>query len=173
MLVNDQIKASNVQLIAKDGENLGLVSRDKALQMAIDAQLDLVQMSDKGKQDAPVAKIMDFGKVLYDKKKKLTESKKRQKIVQVKEIKLRPKIGIHDYNTKMKRGVEFLKKGKYLKITLMFRGREMATRAARGAEMFTQIDDTFREYDILNKLVIEKESKMGQFWSKIYYLKDK
>ena len=114
---------------------------------------------------------MDFGKALYEKKKKLAEAKKHQKIVQVKEVKFRPKIGAHDFETKMKRGVEFLRAGKHLKITLMFRGREMATKHERGLELFERIHQVFEEHGLLKDLVQEKDAKAGQFWSRIYYIK--
>jgi len=169
--VNEEIRVRTVQLINQNGENIGAISRDEALKLATEVQLDLVMIAPKGAEGMPVVKIMDFGKVLYEKKKKLAEAKKRQKIVQVKELKFRPKIGEHDLLTKMKRGVEFLKAGKHLKITLMFRGREIATKYERGTELFDRIKRVFREEGLLDDLVIEKESKAGQFWFRIYYLK--
>ena len=91
----------------------------------------------------PVAKIMDFGKALYAKRKQQAEAKKSQKIIQVKEIKMRPKIGEHDYQTKMNQAIDFLKDGKHVKITLMFKGREAAMREERGEELFRKIDESF------------------------------
>ena len=169
--VNQEIRANEVQLITQDGENIGVISRDQALKMAQEADLDLVLIAEKGGENVPVVKIMDFGKALYEKKKKQVEAKKRQKVIQIKEVKLRPKIGTHDYQTKMKRGIEFLLAGKHLKITLMFRGREIATKYERGTQLFERIEKTFEEHYILDKLVKEKDSRYGQFWSKIYYLK--
>src|SRR5882724_1528488 len=99
-LINQQIRAENVQLITQDGENVGLVSRNQALRQAEEAGLDLVLIA--AKDDVPVVKIMDFGKVLYEKKKKTIEAKKHQKVIQIKEIKMSPKIGDHDYQTKIK-----------------------------------------------------------------------
>jgi len=170
--VNEEIRFKMVQLINQDGENIGVISRDDALRFASQAGLDLVMIASKGNEGVPVVKIMDFGKALYEKKKKLAEAKKRQKVIQIKELKFRPKIGEHDFLTKVKRGIEFLKAGKHLKVTLMFRGREIATKFERGSELFDRIEKSFRETDALGDFVIEKESKMGQFWSRIYYLKN-
>ncbi len=170
--VNENIRAEKVQLIDQNGVNVGVVNRSEALRLAREAELDLVLLSETGAQGVPVVKIMDFGKALYEKKKKLAEAKKRQKVVQVKEIKFRPKIGEHDFETKMKRGIEFLKAGKHLKITLMFgRGREMAKKGERGQALFERIHQVFEEHDMLKDLVQEKDSKAGQFWSRVYYLK--
>ena len=106
----------------------GILSRDEALKLARQADLDLVLLSEKGGEGQPVVKIMDFGKALYAKKKQLAEAKKHQKVIEVKELKLRPKIGEHDYQTKMNQAIQFLKEGKHLKVTLMFKGREAAMR---------------------------------------------
>ena len=170
-MINERIRAPHMQVIASDGENVGVLARTDALRMAENENLDLVLLSEGGSDGVPVVKIMDFGKALYEKKKKLAEAKKRQKVIQVKEIKFRPKIGAHDYETKMKRGIAFLKEGKHLKITLMFRGREMATKRERGQELFERVHQTFQEHGMLKDLVQEKDSKAGQFWSRIYYLK--
>jgi len=169
--INENIRAPKMQLIDENGVNQGVLPRDEALRLAVEAELDLVLLSDTGGMGVPVVKIMDFGKALYEKKKKLAEAKKHQKIVQVKEVKFRPKIGGHDFQTKMKRGIEFLKAGKHLKITLMFRGREMATKEQRALELFERIHKVFEEHDLLQELVQEKDSKAGQFWSRIYYIK--
>jgi len=169
--INEDIRANQVQLINQDGENVGVVSRREALKLAQEADLDLVQIAESGSKGVPVVKIMDFGKVLYERKKKHVEAKKKQKVIQIKEVKLRPKIGEHDYQTKMKRGLEFLNAGKHLKVTLMFRGREIASKHERGQELFERIEKTFEEHGILDKLVREKDSRAGQFWSRVYYVK--
>jgi len=170
-LINEKIRAPQVQLITHTGENIGTVPRRKALEMAQDADLDLVMISPEGKEGIPVVKIMDFGKSLYEKKKKLAEAKKHQKTIQVKEIKIRPKIGEHDYQTKMKQAIQFLNTGKRVKITLFFRGRENVTKQERGMQLFEKINKTFEEHGLLNNLVQEKDARMGQFWSRVYYLK--
>lgn len=170
-LINQQIRAENVQLITQDGENIGTISRDQALRQAEEAGLDLVLIAQTGKEGIPVVKIMDFGKVLYEKKKKTIEAKKHQKVIQVKEVKMSPKIGEHDYQTKIKQAVQFLTAGKRVKITLSFRGREMATKEARGSELFAKIQKSFEEQDWASSLVQEQDAKMGKMWSRIYYLK--
>jgi len=170
-LINQQIRAESVQLITQDGENIGTISRGQALRQAEEAGLDLVLIAQTGKDGIPVVKIMDFGKVLYEKKKKTIEAKKHQKVIQVKEIKMSPKIGEHDYLTKIKQAIQFLTSGKRVKITLSFRGREIATKEARGSELFVKIQKSFEENDWANNLVQEQDSKMGKMWSRIYYLK--
>lgn len=169
-LMNEKIRFDKIQVIAVDGQNLGVISSQEALRLARDAELDLVLLSQTGGLGAPVAKIMDFGKVIYAKKKQMADAKKHQKVIQVKEIKLRPKIGEHDYQTKINQAIDFLKDGKHLKVTLMFKGREAELSRERGDEMFDKIDKSFQDAG-LTKIVQEKDSRMGQFWSRIYYLK--
>ncbi len=169
VIANEAIRARDVQLITEDGRNVGVVSRDEALFRAKEAGLDLVMLSE-GK-DTPIVKIMDLGKELYERKKKQAEAKKHQKVIQVKEIKLRPKIGEHDYVTKMKQGIGFLQDGKHLKVTLLFRGREVANKQERGLEMFQKISQTFQEEGLLEHLAEDKDIKAGPAWSKIFYLK--
>ena len=168
-LINHQIRAENVQLITQDGENIGVVSRLQALRQAEEAGLDLVMIAMK--DDTPIVKIMDFGKSLYEKKKKSLEAKKHQKVIQIKEIKMTPKIGDHDYQTKIKQAIQFLTTGKRVKVTLSFRGREMATKELRGTELFNKIQKSFEEQGFGNNLVQEQDAKIGKMWSRIYYLK--
>ncbi len=168
--INENIRAPQMQLITQEGQNIGLVSRAQALSMARDVSLDLVILAERGKDGFPVVKIMDYGKVLYEKKKKLAEAKKHQKTIQVKEVKIRPKIGEHDYQTKIKRAIEFLQDGKRVKVTLFFRGRENITKEVRGPELFRKVEDSFREHGF-SSLMHEHDSQMGQVWSRTYYLK--
>ncbi|HZW61890.1 MAG TPA: translation initiation factor IF-3 [Candidatus Babeliales bacterium] len=170
-LINDKIRSERVQLITHEGENVGVVPTLKALRMAQEVNLDLVLIAEQGKEGVPVAKIMDFGKVLYEKKKQQAEAKKHQKVIQVKEIKIRPKIGEHDYLTKMNQAIDFLKAGKRVKITLFFKGRENATKDKRGHEIFDKVNHTFEEQGLLKNLVQEEDTNMGQLWSRVYYLK--
>ncbi|MCL4360975.1 translation initiation factor IF-3 [Candidatus Dependentiae bacterium] len=171
-LVNEDIRYDKLQVISNDGRNLGIMIRDQALKMAKSENLDLVILAESGNEGLPVAKIMDFGKMLYAKKKQQAEAKKHQKVIQVKEIKLRPKIGEHDYQTKMNQAIQFLKDGKHLKVTLMFRGREATGLEERGTEIFEKIAKTFEESGLnLTKLAQEKDAKTSQSWSRIYYLK--
>jgi translation initiation factor IF-3 len=121
--INDAISSKEVQLIDESGENLGLVETLDALQRAVDAGLDLVEV---GNSNPPVCKIMDFGKYKFQAQKKASEARKKQKNVEVKEVKLRPNIDTHDYEVKMRAMKRFFDEGDKVKVTLRFRGREMA-----------------------------------------------
>lgn len=171
-LLNEKIRMPRLQLIAEDGRNIGIVSRGEALKLAQEAGLDLVLIAEEGREGVPVAKVMDFGKSLYEKKKKQHEAKKHQKVIQVKEIKMGAKIGEHDFQTKMRQAIEFLKDGKRVKFTLFFKGRENATKVERGTELFDKIQKTFEEYDLLKNLGQEADSKLGSLWSRVYFLKN-
>ncbi len=122
--INDAIRARDVRLIDENGENVGVVSRDDAIQRADQAGLDLVEVSPDA--DPPVCKILDYGKYKYQAQKKAAEARKNQKIVEIKEIKMRPAIDEHDYNVKMRSIKRFFEDGDKVKVTLRFRGREMA-----------------------------------------------
>nr|WP_246713590.1 translation initiation factor IF-3 [Rhizobium esperanzae] len=111
-------------MIGADGENMGVVPTDQALRMAEEAGLDLVEISPN--VEPPVCKILDLGKLKYANQKKAAEARKKQKIVEVKEIKMRPNIDTHDYDVKMKAMGRFFDEGDKVKVTLKFRGREMA-----------------------------------------------
>jgi translation initiation factor IF-3 len=121
--INDRIRAPKVRLIGADGSQVGVVTRDEALGLAQDADLDLVEVAPNA--DPPVCKIMDYGKFKYQESIRAKEARKKQGHHTVKEIRFRPKIGIHDYETKKGRVVEFLNGGHRVKVTVMFRGREM------------------------------------------------
>lgn len=170
-LMNEKIRFERVQVINAEGKNIGIVSRDEALRQAKIDGLDLVIIAEQGNEGVPVAKIMDFGKVLYAKKKQQAEAKKKQHIIQIKEIKLRPKIAEHDYLTKLNQGIQFLKEGKRLKVTLMFKGREAAMRDERGTHLFEKIHQTLEDAGLLKNLIQEKDMKAPQVWSRTYYLK--
>lgn len=122
--VNHQIRIPQVRLIDADGENRGVVSTRDALAMAEEAGLDLVEISPGA--SPPVCKILDYGKFKYEEQKKAAEARKKQKVIDIKEIKLRPTIDTNDYEVKMKAARRFLGDGDKVKVTLRFRGREMA-----------------------------------------------
>lgn len=168
--MNEQIKASRLKVISEDGENLGVMTRDAALALARERELDLVVLSEQ--DDVPLVKIMDFGKSLYLKKKKLAEGKKKQKVIKIKEVKMKPKIGEHDFMTKINQAVGFFHEGHKLKFTLVFSGREIETMHSVGEKLFAHIDQTLAEKGIAD-LVHEKDAAAGRFWSRIYYLKNK
>ncbi|MEM6728554.1 MAG: translation initiation factor IF-3 [Pseudomonadota bacterium] len=122
--VNDRIRAPEIRLIDENGDNVGVVSPSRGMQMAEDAGLDLVEISPNA--NPPVAKIMDFGKFKYEQQKRESEARKKQKTIEVKEVKFRPNTDTHDYDVKMKNVFKFLGNGDKVKVTLRFRGREMA-----------------------------------------------
>ena len=122
--MNEQISVSQVRLIAADGDNVGVVSIEDALNQAYDAGLDLVEISPNA--DPPVCKVTDYGKLKYVSQKKKAEARKKQKVIDVKEIKMRPNIDQHDYDVKMRSIHRFIADGDKVKVTMRFRGREMA-----------------------------------------------
>jgi translation initiation factor IF-3 len=122
--INDAIRAREVRLIDENGQNVGVVSRVDALERAVTAGLDLVEVSPDAQP--PVCKILDFGKFKYQEQKKAAEARKNQKIVEIKEIKMRPTIDDHDYDVKIRSIKRFFDEGDKVKVTLRFRGREMA-----------------------------------------------
>ena len=121
--VNDQIEAASIRLIDARGEMLGVVPLYQALSLADEAGLDLVEISPNA--SPPVCKLLDFGKYKYELQKKENEARKKQKVIEIKEIKMRPGIDDHDYEVKRKAMVRFLTEGDKVKVTLRFRGREM------------------------------------------------
>ena len=122
--MNEDIRAQEVRLIDETGQNVGVVATADALARATQAGLDLVEISPDA--DPPVAKILDYGKFKYQEQKKAAEARKRQKVVEIKEIKMRPSIDDHDYDVKMRAIARFFDEGDKVKVTLRFRGREMA-----------------------------------------------
>ena len=122
--INDQIRVREVRLIDETGQNVGVVALADALTRATDAGLDLVEVSPDA--NPPVAKILDFGKYKYQEQKKAAEARKKQKVVEIKEIKMRPSIDDHDYDVKLRAIRRFFEDGDKVKVTLRFRGREMA-----------------------------------------------
>ncbi|MEM9148125.1 MAG: translation initiation factor IF-3 [Pseudomonadota bacterium] len=122
--VNRQIRVPQIRLIDHEGQNAGVVSPAEAISMAEEVGLDLVEISPNA--SPPVCKIMDFGKFKYESQKKAAEAKRKQKITEIKEVKFRPNIDTHDYDVKMRSVTRFLGDGDKVKVTLRFRGREMA-----------------------------------------------
>jgi translation initiation factor IF-3 len=122
--INERIRAPEIRLIGAEGENVGVVTPGRALAMAVELGLDLVEISPNAVP--PVCKIMDFGKFKYEQQKKEAEARKKQKIIEIKEIKFRPGTDTHDYDVKMRSVKKFLGEGDKVKVTLRFRGREMA-----------------------------------------------
>ena len=122
--MNDEIRVNEVQLIDDDGTNRGVIAIDDALELASNAGLDLVEIAPNSQP--PVCKILDYGRFKYQAQKKAAEARKKQKTFEVKEIKMRPNIDTHDYDVKMRAMRRFFDEGDKVKVTLRFRGREMA-----------------------------------------------
>ena len=123
-MINERIRDKEVRLVSEDGEQLGIMSSREALKMAMDAELDLVKIAPMAKP--PVCKIIDYGKFKYEQTQKDKEAKKKQKTVELKEVRLSPNIDTNDLNTKVNNAKKFIAKGNKVKVTLRFRGREMA-----------------------------------------------
>jgi translation initiation factor IF-3 len=140
--VNKQISALQVRLIDADGENVGVVLVEDALERALDVGLDLVEISPNA--DPPVCKITDSGKLKYESQKKKAEARKKQKTIDIKEIKMRPNIDQHDYDTKMRSIHRFIAEGDKVKVTLRFRGREMAHQEL-GMNVLNRVRDDLEE----------------------------
>jgi len=140
--INDNIRASQVRLIDEDGSQLGIKSTSEAKQYAFDKGLDLVEVASQA--DPPVARIMDYGKYRYEQEQKAKLARKHQTQINVKEIKLRPKIGIHDYNTKKGHVVRFLNQRAKVKVTIMFRGRE-TSHPERGRDLLMRLAEEVSE----------------------------
>ena len=140
--INENIRARECRLIVADGEQVGVVSLNEALRAAEEAGLDLVQISDS---DPIVCKVMDYGKHLYDQKKRANEAKKKQTQMQVKEIKFRPGTDVGDYQVKLRNLIRFLEGGDKTKITIRFRGREMAHQEL-GMELLNRVEADLTDY---------------------------
>lgn len=141
-LINDAITAKRVRIVGAEGEKIGIVSLAEAKQMAYDANMDLVEVSPNA--DPPVCKIMDFGKFQFEQNKKLAVAKKKQKQIQVKEIKFRPGTDEGDYQVKIRSLSKFLNDGDKTKITVRFRGRELAHREL-GMDLLKRIEKDLEE----------------------------
>jgi translation initiation factor IF-3 len=140
--INDAIRVSRVRLIDDDGAQLGIKTTDDAREYAYGKNLDLVEVA--AQADPPVAKVMDYGKYKYEQEQKAKQARKHQMQIQVKEIKFRPKIGVHDYNTKKGHVERFLNQRAKVKVTIMFRGREQ-THPERGRDLLLRLADDVKE----------------------------
>ena len=146
--INEEIRAKDVRLIASDGSQVGVVALVEALRMAREEELDVVEISPEA--EPPVCKIVDFGKFVYQREKKAKEAKKKQKIIEIKEMKFSPKIDKHDYEYRIQHIVDFLSKGDKVKVTIRFRGREMS-HTEFGFELMEKILVDVQEYSTVEK----------------------
>jgi translation initiation factor IF-3 len=146
--VNERIRIKEVRVIGQDGTQLGILPIEQALQTAFDLHLDLVEVAPEARP--PVCRIMDYGKYRYEQAKKAREAKKKQTIIELKEIKLRPKTEEHDFQFKAKHAERFLKEGNKAKITMMFRGREMI-RMDRGKALLERFVEALKEVAVVEQ----------------------
>ncbi|MAM61234.1 translation initiation factor IF-3 [Maritimibacter sp. UBA3975] len=140
--VNEKIRVPEIRLIGAEGENVGVVTPERGMELAAQVGLDLVEISPNA--TPPVCKIMDFGKFKYEQQKRESEARKKQKTIEVKEVKFRPNTDIHDYDVKMRNVQKFLENGDKVKVTLRFRGREMAHQNL-GRELLERVAEDTKE----------------------------
>ena len=152
LMINEQIRDREVRVVSESGEQLGIMSAREAMKLAQEAELDLVKIAPTAKP--PVCKIIDYGKYRYEQARKEKEAKKKQRTVEVKEVRLSPNIDTNDLNTKMNNARKFISKGNKVKVTLRFRGREMAH-----MQQSKHILDDFAE-KMKDVAVIEKPAKL-------------
>lgn len=155
--INDRIRVPEVRLIGAEGEQVGIVSIETALQMAIDADLDLVEVAPESRP--PVCKLMDFGKFKYEAAQKAREARKNQTNTVVKEMKLRPKIDQHDYETKKGHIERFLRAGDKVKVTIMFRGREQS-RPELGFNLLKRLAEDIVDFGIVEAAPLQDGRNM-------------
>ena len=151
-MINEQIRDREVRVVSESGEQLGIMSAREAMKLAQEAELDLVKIAPTAKP--PVCKIIDYGKYRYEQARKEKEAKKKQKTIEIKEVRLSPNIDVNDLNTKNNAARKFIEKGNKVKVTLRFRGREMAHMNAS-----KHILDDFAE-SLAEVAVVEKAPKV-------------
>ncbi len=140
--MNQFIRSPQIRLVAEDGQQIGIVSKEEALEIAEDRGLDLVEVAPQG--DPPVCRIMDYGKYKYLQAQKAKRAKKHQTSIIIKEMKMRPKIDVHDYEIKKKHIIRFLEKKCKVKVTIMFRGRDMA-HVEKGRELLDRLTEDLKD----------------------------
>ena len=160
--VNEKIRAREVRLINQNGENVGIVSIREALEMAQDNGLDLLEISPQA--NPPVCKIMDYGKWKYEEQKKQSEAKKSQKIIETKELKIRPNIDVHDFQVKMKAAKRFIEDGDKVKFTVRFKGREISNQES-GKELLNRVKEELGDIIKIDKEPIMEGRQMIMFVS--------
>lgn len=148
LLINDEIKASEVRVIGNDGSQLGVMSSKDAKKIAYERDLDLVEIAPQG--NPPVCKIMDYGKYKFEQAKREKEARKNQKIVDTKEVRFSPSIDDHDFQTKFNSAVKFLKSGDKVKVSVRFRGREMQ-HTSIGQQLLTKFSEQIKEYGVVDR----------------------
>ena len=150
--INEEIRAREIRVVGPDNEQIGIMSAREALALAEEKQLDLVEIAPNGKP--PVCRIMNFGKYRYEQQKRDKEARKKQKVITIKEVKLRPNIEQHDFNVKTKNALRFINDGNKVKVTIMFRGRELS-HPELGRDLLLKVADALSEY-----VVVERAPKL-------------
>ncbi len=146
--VNEEIRAREVRVVSSEGEQLGIMSARDALRIAQEKNLDLVEVAPNAKP--PVCRIMDYGKYRYEQSKREREARKKQRVIEVKEIRMTPKIEDHDFQVKIKAALKFLKEGDKVKVMIRFRGREIV-HPELGKDLLTKFYDTLKDYAVLER----------------------
>ncbi|MGC4027890.1 MAG: translation initiation factor IF-3 [Steroidobacteraceae bacterium] len=159
---NEEITAPQLRVIDADGGQAGVMTRAQALQLALDAQLDLVEVSPTA--EPPVVRVMDFGKYLFEQNKKAHSAKRKQKQIQVKEVKFRPGTDEADYQVKLRNLIRFLTEGDKAKVTLRFRGREMAHQDI-GRKLLTRVQGDLAEHAVVEQNPLMEGRQMVMVFS--------
>ncbi|MFO1502900.1 MAG: translation initiation factor IF-3 [Steroidobacteraceae bacterium] len=159
---NDEISSPQLRVIGADGEQAGVMTRAEALQMAFEAQLDLVEVSPNA--EPPVVRVMDFGKYLFEQNKKAHSAKRKQKQIQVKEVKFRPGTEEGDYQVKLRNLIRFLTEGDKAKVTMRYRGREMAHQEI-GRRLLTRVQTDLAEHAVVEQNPLMEGRQMVMVFS--------
>ena len=162
LMINEQIRDKEIRLIGENGEQLGIMSAREAMKLAEEAELDLVKIAPTAKP--PVCKIIDYGKYRYELARKEKEARKNQKVVEVKEIRMSPSIDTNDFNTKVKNAQKFLTEGNRVKVSVRFRGREMA-HTEIGRELLKKFAEQCAEVATMDKAAKLEGRNMSMFLS--------
>ena len=160
--INEEIRDSEIRLIDESGNQLGIMTPDEALRIAVEKDLDLVKIAPNSKP--PVCRIMDYGKYRFEQSKREKEARKNQHVIEIKEIRLSPGIGVNDFNFKLKNGQKFLADGDRVKVTVRFRGREMA-HTEIGEELLQKFAEGCREIANVDKNPKLEGRNMSMFLS--------
>lgn len=148
LMINEEIRDKEVRLVGEDGEQLGVLSSKDALKLALEKNLDLVKIAPQAVP--PVCKIMDYGKYRFELTKREKESRKNQKVISIKEVRLSPSIDDHDFNTKINHAMKFLEGGDKVKVTVRFRGREL-NHSSLGEQLLMRVSEIVAEVGIVEK----------------------
>ena len=162
LMINEEIRDREVRVVDRNGEQLGVMPIRQALEMAEEAQLDLVKIAPQARP--PVCKIMDYGKYRFEQSKKEREFRKNQKVITVKEVRLSATIEDHDIDVKLKNAIKFLKEGNKVKATIRFRGRQI-THSEIGRQVMTEFAERIKEYGTIDKAPMIEGRNMSMFIS--------